>query len=78
VDGSYGEEDVLGQAGLTNAVYDWLEDESKLHPNRLEISLMEFNTILAIFQSAVSRKMVQFPYDPPDDILNQLQKALSE
>ncbi|MEK7398039.1 MAG: Gfo/Idh/MocA family oxidoreductase [Candidatus Poribacteria bacterium] len=74
---SYGEEDVLGQAGLTNAAYDWLEDENKLHPNRLEISLMEFNTILAIFQSTVSRKMVQFPYDPPDDILNQLQKALS-
>jgi len=74
---SYAEEDVLGQAGLTNAVFDWLEDENKLHPNRLDISLMEFSTILAIFQSVVSRKMVQFPYDPPDDILAQLQNALS-
>jgi len=74
---SYGEEDVLGQKGLTEAAYDWLEDEAKLHPNRLEISLMEFSVILAIFESVVKRAPVYFPNDPPDDILQQLRAALS-
>jgi predicted dehydrogenase len=73
---SYVDEDLLGQKGLTEAVYDWLEDETKLHPNRLEISLMEFSMILALFQSVVKRAPVYFPFEPPDDILGQLKVAL--
>jgi len=74
---SYGEEDVLGQKGLTEALFDWLEDESKLHPNRLDISLMEFSMILAIFQSVVKKAPVYFPFVPDDDVLKQLHKTLS-
>ena len=74
---SYGEEDVLGQQGLTEAAFDWLEDESKLHPNRLEVSLAEFGIILAIFQSVVERAPVSFPNDPPDGLLESLRSALS-
>ncbi|MGQ9607987.1 MAG: Gfo/Idh/MocA family protein [bacterium] len=74
---SYAEEDLLGQKGLTEAVFDWLEDDNKRHPNRLDISLMEFSVILAIFESVVKRAPVYFPTDPPDDILQQLKIALS-
>jgi len=74
---SYGEEDLLGQTGLTEAVFDWLDDESKQHPTRLDISLMEFSVILAIFQSVVKRAPVYFPFDPPDNLLEELRTALS-
>ncbi len=74
---SYAEEDLLGQKGLTEAVFDWLDDDSKKHPNRLDISLMEFSVILAIFESVVKRAPIYFPTDPPDDILQQLKIALS-
>ncbi len=74
---SYAEEDLLGQKGLTEAVFDWLEDDSKKHPNRLDISLMEFSVILAIFESVVKRAPIYYPTNPPDDILQQLKMALS-
>lgn len=74
---SYGEEDVLGQQGLTEAVFDWLEDESKLHPNRLDVSLAEFGVILGIFQSVVEHAPVSFPNDLPDCLLDALRKTLS-
>ena len=74
---SYGEEDVLGQQGLTEATFDWLEDESKLHPNRLDVSLTEFGVILGIFQSVVERAPVSFPNDLPDGLLEALRTALS-
>lgn len=76
-DKSYGEEDVLGQQGLTEAVFDWLEDESKLHPNRLDVSLMEFGVILGIFQSSVERAPVYFPNEFQDGLLESLRMALS-
>jgi predicted dehydrogenase len=74
---SYGEEDLLGQAGLTEATFDWLEDDDKPHPNRLDVSLTEFSVILAIFQSAVERAPVYLPTEPPDGLLDALRTALS-
>ena len=44
----YGEQDVLGQAGLTEAMFDWLDDDEKAHPTHLAQSLAEFNAILGI------------------------------
>jgi len=76
-DKSYGEEDLLGQKGLTEATFDWLEDESKPHPNRLDVSLTEFSVILAIFESVVKRAPVYFPTEPPDGLLEALRAALS-
>ena len=73
----YHEEDLLGQKGLTEATFDWVEDEDKLHPNRLDVSLTEFSVILAIFESVVNRAPVYFPTDPPDGLLGALRTALS-
>lgn len=74
---SYGEEDLLGQKGLTEATFDWLEDDSKMHPNRLDVSLTEFSVILAIFESVVKHAPVYFPTDPPEGLLDALREALS-
>jgi len=75
-DKSYGEEDVLGQKGLTEAVFDWLDDENKLHPNRLEISLLQVNVILGLYTSTIRRAPVELPIEPEDDLLDDLKKAL--
>ncbi len=70
----YREEDVLGQAGLTNAMFDWLEDDAKVHPNNLATSLDEWLVILAGYLSTVEARPVDLPFDPPDDLLDQFKR----
>lgn len=70
----YAEEDVQGQAGLTNALFDWLEDDTKKHPNNLATSLDEWLTILAGYASAIEARPVEFPFEPPDDLLEQFKR----
>ena len=72
---SYPDEDVLGQAGLTNAMFDWLEDDGNPSPTNLATSLDEWLIILAGYLSAVEARPVDMPFDPPDDLLDQF-KAL--
>jgi len=67
----YAEEDVLGQAGLTNAMFDWLEDDGKPSPTNLATSLDEWLVILAGYLSTVEARPVDLPFDPPDDLLDQ-------
>ncbi len=73
---SYGEEDVLGQAAMTDAIFEWLEDEDKPHPNRLEVSLAESNTVLGIYQSALTRRPVALPFEPEGNVLAALEPTL--
>jgi predicted dehydrogenase len=67
----YSAEDVLGQAGLTNSMFDWLEDESKVSPTNLSTSLDEWLVILAGYMSTVEARPVDLPFDPPDDLLDR-------
>jgi len=73
---SYGEEDVLGQAGLTEAVFDWLEDDNCPHPTRLDLSLTQFNVILGTYASALEYKAVELPYQPEGNFLEKLETTL--
>lgn len=73
---SYGTEDVLGQAGLTEAVFDWLEDEDCPHPTRLKLSLTQFNVILGLYASALKHKSIELPYQPEDNLLEELKTTL--
>ena len=66
---SYAEQDLLGQAGLTNAMFDWLEDNDKPCPTNLATSLDEWLVILAGYLSTVEARPVDLPFDPPDDLL---------
>jgi len=67
----YGAEDVLGQAYLTNALFDWLEDDAKISPTNLSTSLDEWLVILAGYLSTVEARPVDLPFDPPDDLLDR-------
>jgi predicted dehydrogenase len=73
---SYGEQDVLGQAGLTEAVFDWLDDEQKVHPTHLAQSLAEFNLLMGIYQSSLTHAPVELPFDPPDGLIDSMKEVL--
>lgn len=73
----YRDEDVLAQARLTEAMFDWLEDEAKPHPTRLARSLEEFGCILGIYASALRHEPIDLPFDPPDDLLSGLRERLT-
>lgn len=67
----YAEQDVVGQAGLTNAMFDWLADDTTPSPTNLATSLQEWSVILAGYLSTVEKRPVDLPFDPPDDLLEQ-------
>ncbi|MEK7396736.1 MAG: Gfo/Idh/MocA family oxidoreductase [Candidatus Poribacteria bacterium] len=67
----YATEDVPGQAGLTNSLFDWLEDDNKVSPTNLKTSLDEWLVILAGYASTVEARPIDFPFDPPDDLLDR-------
>ena len=70
----YGVEDDRAQARLTEAMFDWLEDDGKVHPNNLATSLDEWLVILAGYLSTVEKRPVDLPFDPPDDLLQQFKR----
>ncbi len=70
----YADQDVLGQANLTNAMFDWLENDAKVAPTNLTTSLDEWLVILAGYLSTVEARPVDFPYEPPDDLLDRFKQ----
>ncbi len=50
----YAAEDILGQAGMCEAMFDWLEDETRVHPLHLKAALQDFRVLLAIYSSGLS------------------------
>jgi len=73
----YPDEDVLGQAGMCDAMFAWLEDDSKLHPLNLERALVDFNVILALYASSLNHEVVAIPYEPEADLVAKLRWALA-
>lgn len=74
----YPEEDVLGQAAMCEAMFDWLEDDSKVHPLNLERALVDFNVILALYASSLNHKVIELPYQPEADLVPKLRQALAD
>ena len=73
----YPDEDVRGQAAMCEAMFDWLEDDSKAHPLNLERALVDFNVILALYASSLNHEVVQIPYEPEADLVPKLREALA-
>lgn len=72
----YPEQDVLGQAALCDAMFDWLEDDQAAHPLNLDGALVDFNVILALYASALNHKVIELPYEPEADLVQKLRNAL--
>ncbi len=75
-DHSYGAEDVVGQAGLTDAMFEWSANDDKPCPTNLSNSLTQFNIILGIYMSALQHRPVNLPVEPDEDLLSQLKARL--
>ena len=73
---NYGAQDVIAQGGLTDAVFEWLDDESKVHPTHLPQSLAEFNLLLGIYYSGLTSTVVELPFEPPDGMMDMFRKRL--
>ena len=73
---SYGDEDVLGQAAMTDDIFACLEDDTKLHGTRLDVSLAECNTVLGIYKSALDRVVLALPFEPEGSYLAECGKVL--
>ena len=70
----YAEQDIVGQANLTDAMFDWLEDDATVAPTNLATSLDEWLVILAGYMSTVEARPVDMPFDPPDNLLEQFKR----
>ncbi len=73
---NYGEQDVVAQANFTEAIFGWLENESKVHPTHLKQSLVENNLILGMYYSGITNEIVDLPFEPPDGLMDLLREKL--
>lgn len=75
---SYGEQDLLGQAGLTEAIFAWLDNDRQVHPTHLRQALAEFNLLLGIYVSGMTHRPISLPFDPPAGLIDSLKKILGK
>lgn len=73
----YWAEDVLAQAAMTEAMFDWLENEAAIHPLNLQAALTDFNIILGIYTSALHHQPVSLPLEPEADLIARLRSHLA-
>ena len=73
---NYGEQDIQAQGNLTEAVFDWLDDENKVHPTHLKQSLAEFNLLLGMYYSGITNQIIDLPFEPPDGLMDSLREQL--
>ena len=73
---SYPEEDILGQAAMTDAMFDWLKDDKAQHPLNIQAALTDFNIILGIYRSALTHEVVNLPFEPQENLIAKLRQAL--
>jgi len=72
----YPDEDILGQAGMTEAMFDWIEDDAAVHPLNLELALQDFGIILGMYMSALEHRVVALPVEPAPDLIARLRGRL--
>jgi predicted dehydrogenase len=72
----YWSEDVLGQAAMTEAMFDWLLDPKAVHPLNLTAALQDFNIVLGAYMSALRRLPFSLPVEADADLITALRQAL--
>lgn len=72
----YPEEDILGQAAMTEAMFDWLLDDKAVHPLNLTLALQDFNIILGMYMSALHHQVIQLPVEPEPNLIEKLRQVL--
>jgi len=72
----YFAEDILGQAAMTEAMFDWLEDDDAVHPLHLDAALQDFHIVLKTYMSALNQRSYTLaePFQP--DLIATLRRQL--
>ena len=72
----YQEEDIVGQAAMTEALFDWLENDDRGHPLSLDSSLRDFNIVLGMYMSGLNHEVIDLPVEPASGLINELRLSL--
>ena len=72
----YKEEDIMGQASMTEALFDWIEDDKQIHPLNLSDSLRDFNIILGTYMSGLNHQVIELPVEPAAGLIDELRLTL--
>lgn len=72
----YADEDILGQAAMTEAAFDWLEDDSLLHPLNLDAALQDFHILLRVYMSALHRRQETLKGELQPRLIDALRQAV--
>ncbi len=73
----YHEEDILGQAQMSEAMFDWLEDDHAVHSLNLDAALQDFRLMLAIYMSGLSGNPENLTDPPQMQLLDAMRSQLS-
>ncbi len=73
----YFEEDILGQAAMTEAMFDWLESEQAIHPLNLDAALQDFNIVLKSYMSGLNHRAYTLTDTPQPALISTLRHALA-
>jgi predicted dehydrogenase len=66
------------QAVLTESMFTWLSDAGRPSPTCLDRALHQWNAVLGLYASALWRRPVDIPCDPPEDLYERLCAKLAE
>ena len=71
------EQNLAAQAAFHQAMFDWLDDESRVPGTALSQSLHEWKAVLALYASTVQRAPIDLAdYEPSDDLIPRLREAV--
>ena len=74
---NYPDEDILGQAAMTEAAFDWLEDDSRSHPLNLDAALLDFHILLKAYMSGLNRRQETLASDLQPRLIEALRLTLT-
>ena len=73
----YPDEDILGQAAMTEAAFDWLEDDDRLHALNLDAALLDFHILLKAYMSGLHRREETLTSELQPGLIDALRQALA-
>lgn len=73
---NYPDEDILGQAAMTEAAFDWLEDDRRLHPLNLDAALLDFHILLKAYMSGLNRREETLASELQPGLIEALRQTL--
>lgn len=73
----YFAEDPLGQAAMTEAMFDWIADDAAVHPLHLSAALQDFNIVLKTYMSALNHCSYTLADAPQPGLIAALRQQLT-